>query len=501
MNFSNNYIDSLKRGYFMEGEYDSVFLTQFLTMTAPPREIKSIKWKKGERIADRYQIFQIREGGMGILYFCYDHKAREPVTIKTYKDVDSVENIDQFRSEALTWIKLGKHPNLVQAKYVLDVERKPHIFLEYVENHKDKDPTLRNLLKIEKLGMEYILELALQFCNGMIHAQNRIPGLIHRDIKPENILINPQGVLKITDFGLTRVYLSPAEARNVVGTFPYMSPEQCLGLGVLDTRSDIYSFGVVLYEMLTGTLPFFSSNKYDYIRLHVNKIPQNACQINPEISGELNRVVMNCLEKKPENRFANFDELKKAILEIYPDLDYTLTNIKRPEEKVKAFEAQYLSNKGTSMITLGRYDDALAFFDSALELEPNYIDAYYRKALALIGLGAYEEAARNFEKYLNINPRDADVLKNKGCLLNLSGKREEALTCFNQALTIHPWCQEILYHKGVTLFLIGKYHEAYLTFKELKDPKYEVYREMFLDICPSQPLNDAEDRDKTWSTK
>ncbi|OPX57344.1 MAG: serine/threonine-protein kinase [Methanobacterium sp. PtaB.Bin024] len=476
----------------MEGEYDSLFLTQFLTQAAPPREIKSRDWKVGDKIAGRYEIFHIREGGMGILYFCYDHKAREPITIKTYKDVDSVETVDQFRSEALTWVKLGKHPNLVEAKYVLDVDHKPHIFLEYVETHNDKDPTLRNFLKEGRLGLESVIDLAIQFCNGMIHATDKIPGLIHRDIKPENILINPQGVLKITDFGLTRVYLSLQEARNVVGTFPYMSPEQCLGLGVMDTRSDIYSFGIVFYELLTGKLPFLARDKYEYIRFHVNKTPKDAMLLESEIPAELNKVVMKCLEKKSEDRFKNFRELKKSILEIYPDLETDLGDMKRPEEKVKAFEAQYLANKGTSLITLGRYDEALPFFDLALEMEPKYIDTYYRKALALTGLGKYQEASQNFDQYLNINPRDAGVLMHKGCLLNLSGKREEALSCFNQALSIHPWCQEIIYQKGVTLYLMGRYSEARNAFQQLSDDEYERYRDMFLEICPPEDSKDSE---------
>lgn len=484
----------------MEGEYDSLFLTQFLTQTAPPRQIKSEEWKKKDVIAERYEIQEIREGGMGVLYFCYDKTAREPITIKTYKDVDSIENIDQFRSEALTWVKLGKHPNLVQAKYVLDVKQKPYLFLEYVETHNNKDPTLRNLLKEGELGLEVSADLAVQFCNGMIHAHNEIPGLIHRDIKPENILINSQGVLKITDFGLTRVYLSPAEARAVVGTFPYMSPEQCLGLGVIDPRADIYSFGVVLYEMLTGKLPFLSHDKYDYIRFHVTETPKNPSDLNEDISDELGQLVMKCMAKKVEDRYLNFRDLKEAILTIYPNLDSKVGEIKRPEEKVKAYEAQYLTNKGTSLITLGRYDEALAFFDSALKVEPGYIDAYYRKALSLIGLGKYKEAFTNFENYLNINPRDAEVLMHKGCLLNLSGRRDEALTCFDQALAIHPWCQDIIYHKGVTLYLVGRCDEAYETFKELKDEKYDNYKEIFLETCPLEDP-DIEVDDVDSSTK
>jgi tetratricopeptide (TPR) repeat protein len=224
----------------------------------------------------------------------------------------------------------------------------------------------------------------------------------------------------------------------------------------MDTRSDIYSFGIVFYELLTGKLPFLARDKYEYIRFHVNKTPKDAMLLESEIPAELNKVVMKCLEKKSEDRFKNFRELKKSILEIYPDLETDLGDMKRPEEKVKAFEAQYLANKGTSLITLGRYDEALPFFDLALEMEPKYIDTYYRKALALTGLGKYQEASQNFDQYLNINPRDAGVLMHKGCLLNLSGKREEALSCFNQALSIHPWCQEIIYQKRSYIVSYGE---------------------------------------------
>ncbi|WP_321421389.1 protein kinase [uncultured Methanobacterium sp.] len=484
----------------MEGEYDSLFLTQFLTQSAPPREIKSRKWEKNQEIAGRYHIHEIREGGMGILYFCYDNIAREPVTIKTYKDVNSIEGIDQFRAEALTWIKLGKHANLIQAKYVLDVDQKPYLFLEYVETRNNKDPTLRNRLREGELGNETSMDMAVQFCNGMIHARQEIPGLIHRDIKPENILINSAGTLKITDFGLTRVYLSPTEARNVVGTFPYMSPEQCLGLGVIDTRADIYSFGVVLYEMLTGKLPFLSDDKYDFIRFHVTGTPKKPSEIKMDLSEELDQLVMKCMKKKPEDRYQNFSELKEAILNIYPELDRAVGEIKRPEEKVKAYEAQYLTNKGTSLITLGRYDEALAVFDSALKVEPGYIDAYYRKAIALIGLGNYKEACQNFENYLKINPRDAEVLMHKGCLLNLSGRREEALTFFDQALSIHPWCQDIIYHKGVTLYLMGQCDQALKVFKELDDKKYGNYKEIFLETCPVDDKS-VEDEEIETGTK
>lgn len=475
----------INMGIIMEDDNDNLFLTQFLTQAAPPRLIKpkKIDWKVGDKIASRYQIFKIREGGMGIIYFCYDNKARQPVAIKTYKDNDSLDIIEQFRSEALTWVRLGKHPNIVQARYVLDVERKPYVFMEYVDSKDDKDPTLRNYFKKGKLSVEQGLDFAIQFCNGMIHVTNIIPGLIHKDIKPENILITPDGVLKITDFGLTKVFLNMSRVLQVVGTFPYMSPEQCLGMEIIDTRADIYSFGIVLYEMLTCQRPFNGESKFALIRQHVEENPKNLSEINSTISDELNRVVMKCLSKKPENRFKNFEELKNALIELYPENKIKCYNFNNSLPELSVFEAEYLSNKGTSMITLGRYHEAMAFFDMALEMEPTYIEAHYRKAVALIGLGEYDEALENFEHYLKVDPRDAEILNHKGSLLNLQGKRDQALMCFDKALDMHPWCQEILYNKGITLFLMEEYSKSLKVFELIKEESYQGYKDMIISLC------------------
>ena len=253
-------MNQVKKKDSKEEEFETIFLNQFLTHAAPPRLIKPSKkqWKVGDLVANRYKIIEIKKGGMGIVYISYDNKANEPVAIKTY--IEHEENyreiVESFRSEALTWIKLGKHRNIVQAKYVLDIENKPYIFMEYISSEDEKSPSLKNLLIKGKLGHDKCLNFAIQFCDGMIHATNVIPGMIHRDIKPENILITPNGVLNISDFGLTKVFYSISNLGSFVGTVPYTSPEQCLGLAMMDISSDIYSFGVVLYQMFTSTLPF-----------------------------------------------------------------------------------------------------------------------------------------------------------------------------------------------------------------------------------------------------
>ncbi|ODS32051.1 MAG: serine/threonine protein kinase [Candidatus Scalindua rubra] len=302
----------------MAKEYESGSIRR--TTIVPPRIIEPSKreWKIGERIANRYQIFKIIEGGMGVLYFCYDREAKEPVAIKTFKErgILDLNIIELFRSEALTWVRLGKHKNIVQAKYVVDIGKKTYIFLEYIVS--ETEPTLRTLLRKGRLELDYTLNLAIQFCDGMIYATKVIPGLIHRDIKPENILVTQDGVLKITDFGLTKVFFDlSTEIGSIVGTIPYMSPEQCLGLKVFDIRSDIYSFGIVIYEMLAGRHPFNATSKLEFLYHHIVTNPTEVKVLNPSLSRDINDIVMKCLRKKPEERFQNFTELKKTLLNFY----------------------------------------------------------------------------------------------------------------------------------------------------------------------------------------
>lgn len=468
----------------MEDKYDSLFLTQFLTHAAPPHSIKpyKTKLKKGDYIAERYKIFKIQEGGMGVLFFCFDKIAGHSLAIKTYKETGSPDILEQFRSEALTWIRLGENTNIVQANYVLDIDGKPHVFMEYVAAKDNEDPTLRRCLLDGALSMEKSLDLAIQFCKGMIHVTSVIPGLTHKDIKPENILITSDGTLKITDFGLTKVYMNSSSFLQPVGTFPYMSPEQCLGMEIFDTRSDIYSFGIVLYEMLTGQRPF-NDDKKGLIKKHIGEIPTPASHINPRIPIELNDIVMRCIEKKAEDRFESFLDLKKALIKIYPENKIKCYNSQVSESELDAFKAESFSNRGTSFITLGKYEEAIGFFENALKLDPNYIEAYYRMAMALIGLGKYEEALQNLENYLKINPKNAEILNHKGSLLNLQGKREEALDCFDKAIQLHHWCPQARYNKGVTLFMQEKYVDAYQVLESIEEESYQKNKNLLLSLC------------------
>jgi serine/threonine protein kinase len=476
-------------------EYDSEFVNQYLNFTAPPRHIKPLKtpWKVGDLIDNRYEINEIKRGGMGIVYLCYDNKAGEDIAIKTYieREEDYRETIERFRSEALTWIKLGKHRNIVQAKYVLNIKERPYIFMEYIHSVDDNSPSLKILLEKSRLDHEKCLNFAVQFCEGMIQAASIIPGMIHNDIKPENILVTRDGTLKISDFGLTKVFYNLSSLGIFNGTPSYASPEQCLGVAMTDLSSDIYSFGVVLYEMFTGNLPFEAENtkeddqESELIRLHLLKIPEEPKNINPKIPDGLSDIIMKCLEKKPEDRYRNFKELKAALL-LYYKPPFESNEIKVSKPNFKSIEAQRYVNKGISMTTFGRYHEALSLFDLALKINPDNIEALSRKGIALIGMGRYNEAYAYFNQYLKVNPCDADVLNHTGSILNLQGKREEAVEFFNKALDINSFNSEILYNKAVTLFTMGKYIEAEETLKKIKPDTIGDSSKILMETCLMQ---------------
>ena len=348
-----------------EEDFDSSFINQYLNITAPPRYIKSSKkkWIVGDLINERYKINQIKQGGMGIVYMCHDNVAGADIAIKTYIErFDHYrETIERFRSEAFTWIKLGKHPNIVQAKYVLNIDERPYIFMEYIRSNDEDSPSLRIQLEQERLDLDLSIDYAVQFCNGMIHATKLVPGLIHNDIKPENILITPDGTLKVSDFGLVKIYYDSCNIGVFKGSVPYSSPEQCLGLAMTDESSDIYSFGLVLYEMFTGEHPFKSiEKKREMIIQHLLTKPVEPSKINPNIPDGLNRIIMKCLEKKPEDRYHNFSELKVALSEFYEHSTDSV-ELMHSSPDFNIIEAQRYVNKGISMNTFGRYDEAISF--------------------------------------------------------------------------------------------------------------------------------------------
>jgi serine/threonine-protein kinase len=276
------------------------------TRTAEPRV--------GELFASRYEIQSILgKGGMGIVYRALDRDLDDLVAIKTLRNEAVSADpslLDRFKQE----IKLARritHPNILRTHDLGETNGLRYLSMEYV-----KGLTLKHLVETDQvLPTPVALRIAKQMCAGLAAAHEA--GVIHRDIKPQNILIEPSGGLKIMDFGIARLTedRGMTATGTVIGTPDYMSPEQARGLP-LDFRSDIYSTGVVLYELFTGTLPFEGDSPLAVVLKHVQEKPPSPQARNPKIDPKVAAIILRCMQKEPAERFRSVNELYEALTRV-----------------------------------------------------------------------------------------------------------------------------------------------------------------------------------------
>jgi eukaryotic-like serine/threonine-protein kinase len=278
----------------------------------------------GSLFADRYEIQSVLgEGGMGIVYEAYDRALDDVVAIKTLRCEVLTEHspmLGRFKQE----IRLARritHPNVLRTYDLGDWNGLKFLSMEFV-----KGMTLKHLIESsEILPTDSGLRIGKQICEGLAAAHD--VGVVHRDVTSQNIIIELTGGLKIMDFGTACVAdhraasaFSGASAFRtasavVIGTPSYMSPEQVHGLPV-DFRSDIYSTGVVLYELFTGSLPFEGDSPLAVVLKHVNEVPPSPRSKNPWIEPGIAAIVMRCLEKDPGARFQSMRELYEALAKV-----------------------------------------------------------------------------------------------------------------------------------------------------------------------------------------
>lgn len=269
--------------------------------------------KPGMFINDRYEIIEkVGSGGMADVYKARCHRLNRFVAIKVLKAEYSNDTtfVLKFRAEAQSAAGLS-HPNIVNVYDVGDDDGLYYIVMELVEGI-----TLKNFIERKgRLEVKEAVGIAIQIASGLEAAHDN--HIIHRDIKPQNIIISREGKVKVTDFGIAKAATSNTISSNAMGSVHYISPEQARG-GYSDEKSDLYSLGVTLYEMLSGRVPFEGDNTVSVALLHIQAEAKPLRELNPDIPISLERIVQKAMDKKPERRYLSAAEmigdLKRSII-------------------------------------------------------------------------------------------------------------------------------------------------------------------------------------------
>ena len=275
-------------------------------------------------LGNRYQLQDlIGVGGMAKVYKATDRLLQRDVAIKILKDqyAEDDEFVKKFSNEALSAARLT-HVNIVSVydigEDLIEGKKIHYIVMEYVNGE-----TLKDLIDRKKIISNHdIIDYSIQISQALNQAHSS--NIVHRDIKPQNILMDRYGLLKVTDFGIARVSTNATitYTSSILGTVHYISPEQAKGKFV-DEKSDLYSLGVVMYEMATGKVPFDADNSVGIAVMHIQDEPESPIKLNENLSPRLNDIIMKLLEKDPQKRFKNANELIRALEDNSYDIGLT----------------------------------------------------------------------------------------------------------------------------------------------------------------------------------
>ena len=277
--------------------------------------------KEGVIIGERYEIMsKIGTGGMADVYKAIDQKLNRYVAVKVLKSEFREDEtfVNKFRSEAQAAASMS-HPNIVNVYDVGEELGLQFIVMELVEGITLKD----YIQKKGRLTPKEVISIAVQVCSGIEMAHNL--NIVHRDIKPQNIMISKEGKVKVTDFGIAKATSSNTISTNAMGSVHYTSPEQARG-GFSDAKSDVYSLGISMYEMITGELPFDGDSTVAVALKHLQEEMKAPSELVEDIPYSLERIILKCTQKSPDRRYADVGalmrDLRRSLVE--PDGDFVV---------------------------------------------------------------------------------------------------------------------------------------------------------------------------------
>ncbi len=431
-------------------------------------------YKKGDVIGGLYVVRGVLGvGGFGVVYLVEARESGVLYALKTLRDefLRETETRELFRREARVWVGLDRHPNIVRADFITELSQRLYIGMEYVPPDEQGVNSLAGYVTARPQGMAQAIRWCIQFCHGMEYARSR--GIrCHRDVKPENIMITRDRTVKITDFGFAGViehvragssfhHRRRSVQKSGFGTPTYMPPEQFQNAARCDERSDIYSLGIVMYQLAAkGRLPFVlkgrRSGDYwaDMHKLHAEaRVPHLPSPLFP--------IIERCMQKEPNMRYQTFSELRA-------DLDVLLKNETGGVEKAgeaARLAAWELYNKAYSLSNLGHLEEALVWYDKALEADSRNADAWNNKGACLHRLGRFEEAIQCFNRALAYDKQNAAALRNLGSALGTLGRLPEALEALKKAASLEPSNASVWLNLGIIEERLGRKNDALASFK------------------------------------
>ena len=345
--------------------------------------------KIGMMVGERYEVLEkIGTGGMSDVYKGKDHKLNRFIAIKVLKQEfsENANFVSKFRVEAQAAAGL-MHPNIVNVYDVGEEEGMYYIVMELVEGI-----TLKKYIeKKARLSVKEAISIAIQVSMGIEAAHNN--HIIHRDIKPQNIIISKEGKVKVTDFGIAKAATSNTITSNVMGSVHYTSPEQARG-GYSDERSDIYSLGITLFEMLTGRVPFNGETTVAIAIKHIQEEIPTPREFVPEIPISVEQIVIKCTQKSPDRRYQSMGELIEDLKMslINPESDFVVMNDPDEEagtrmitdddmEEIKRQSGRYDADDSLRLRrdVYDEYGDDQGYEDEIYEDEENYNETYDNK--------------------------------------------------------------------------------------------------------------------------
>lgn len=266
-----------------------------------------VSWRLGKTLDNRYEMVSVLGiGGMAVVYKAFDHKLKRHVAIKVLRDdvAMDAQSRRQFRTEYQA-VGMLSHPNIRAVYDVVSSGDTEYIVMEYVDGINLK----QYLKKKGALSWKEVLHFSTQIAKALSHAHSK--GIIHMDIKPQNVILPKDGTVKIADFGIALLEESMGNGNTgdeAIGSIHYISPEQARGETV-DARTDIYSLGVVMYEMLTGRIPFDGDSVAEVAVKHFTVVPDPPSFLNPEIPPELEDITLRAMQPNPADRYPSADEM------------------------------------------------------------------------------------------------------------------------------------------------------------------------------------------------